>query len=152
MSDMEIIAGIGLGVIGLALAFYVLYVIGCWKAFAKAGEPGWKSLIPVYNQYIQFRLVWNTTAFWLTLALGVASGTLQSMANNYPDAAWLTILVTLVSIAAFVVYVMLNLRIAKAYGKGTGFGIGLIVFPYIFMIILGWGNSVYAGNPEAAMQ
>lgn len=36
----------------VALAIYVLQIIGWWKIFTKAGEAGWKSLIPLYNLYI----------------------------------------------------------------------------------------------------
>lgn len=34
-----------------AIAVYVIQVIGLWKMFTKAGIPGWKAIIPVYNTY-----------------------------------------------------------------------------------------------------
>lgn len=39
-----------------AFIFYILQVIAYWKIFTKAGEEGWKSIIPIYNGYVQYRL------------------------------------------------------------------------------------------------
>ena len=36
-------------IIILAVGWYVLQAIAYWKIFEKAGEPGWKALIPIYN-------------------------------------------------------------------------------------------------------
>ena len=36
----------------IALIYYILLVVAGWKIFEKAGEKGWKSLIPIYNTYI----------------------------------------------------------------------------------------------------
>lgn len=40
----------------IVIAFYVLLVIAQWKIFTKAGEAGWKSLIPVYNMVVLYKL------------------------------------------------------------------------------------------------
>ena len=34
------------------LAVYILLIVAWWKIFTKAGEAGWKSIIPIYNIYI----------------------------------------------------------------------------------------------------
>lgn len=49
-----ILASIGTIVI-LAVGWYVLLAIAYWKIFEKAGEPGWKALIPFYNTYSQYK-------------------------------------------------------------------------------------------------
>ena len=36
-------------------------------------------------------------------------------------------------------------QFAIAFGKGTGFGIGLIFLPVVFLPILGYGSAEYAG-------
>ena len=38
------------------IALLVLVLIATWKIFVKAGEKGWKSLIPFYSVYIQCRI------------------------------------------------------------------------------------------------
>ena len=55
----------------VCLVYYVLYVIGFWRMFVKAGEAGWKALIPVYNRYILFKTCWSQKAFINVLLYGV---------------------------------------------------------------------------------
>ncbi|HJP64013.1 MAG TPA: signal peptidase I [Mucilaginibacter sp.] len=48
-----------MNIIGFLLIFFILIIlpyIGLWKLFEKAGEPGWKILIPVYQTYINLKL------------------------------------------------------------------------------------------------
>ena len=56
----------------VSIASYVLIVIGWWKIFTKAGEAGWKSLIPFYNGYTISKICWETKYFWFTLLAAVA--------------------------------------------------------------------------------
>ena len=41
----------------LEIIFYILVIIGQWKMFEKAGESGWKALIPIYNLYILYKII-----------------------------------------------------------------------------------------------
>lgn len=50
------------------IAWIVIMIIANWKLYTKAGEAGWKSLIPYYSQYVLFRITWNTGMFWAFLA------------------------------------------------------------------------------------
>ncbi len=100
----------------------VLSIVALWKLFKKAGKPGWASIIPIYNIVVLFQIV-----------------------NISP---WL-ILLMLIPIVNFVVMLVLSIvvcsRLAKAYGKGTGFAIGLFFLYPIFILILGLGDSKYVG-------
>ena len=53
----------------------VLYILAYWMIFRKAGEAGWKALIPFYGTYIEYKLFWNNRMFvlWLIMALIAAS-------------------------------------------------------------------------------
>jgi hypothetical protein len=42
-------------IVGLLVA--VLLIVALWKIFTKAGQPGWASLIPIYNIYIWCKIV-----------------------------------------------------------------------------------------------
>ncbi|MBR3149505.1 MAG: hypothetical protein IKF64_04970 [Eubacterium sp.] len=102
----------------ISLIVWVLSVIAMWKLFEKAGEAGWKSLIPLYNAYVFCKIVdGNGLKFLLFLIPGVN----------------------------IVYYIIFSLRTAKAYGQSTGFGVGLILLPNIFTLILGFGSSTYVG-------
>ena len=113
---------IGTGVLAvysiIGIAITVLTIIGMWKVFTKAGKPGWGSLIPFYSNYCLFDIAWGNG--WLFL-LGF------------------------VPCVNFVVMIMMYFKLAKAYGKGTGFGFGLIFLNTIFIMILGFDNSQYIG-------
>ncbi len=54
-------AGIGIFA-GLSyFTILVLYVIGLWKTFEKAGKPGWTALIPIYNWIILLEIIGKPT-------------------------------------------------------------------------------------------
>lgn len=139
-----LLAGMGMAFIFFLLALGVLLIIAHWKMFTKAGEPGWKSIIPIYSDFILFRLVWDVQNFWIYLGLAFGASILSSIAQNTENTI-LYILSSIVAIGAFVWYVRLSLNTAKAYGKSTGFGVGLILLPNIFTLILGFGDARYVG-------
>ena len=37
----------------------VLYILAYWMIFRKAGEAGWKALIPFYGTYIEYKLSYS---------------------------------------------------------------------------------------------
>ncbi len=103
------------------LAFMILVLVGYWKIFTKAGKPGWACLIPFYSQYCQFEMAWGN--------------------------GWLFLL-TLIPCVNFVVMIIYSIKLAKAFGQGTGFGLGLFFLAPIFALILGFGNAQYIGPQE----
>ncbi|QJW95779.1 DUF5684 domain-containing protein [Frigoriglobus tundricola] len=48
---MEILLAV-LCPLAIFLTFFLVIVAGAWKVFVKAGQPGWASIVPVYNQYV----------------------------------------------------------------------------------------------------
>lgn len=105
----------------IALAVAVLVLVGLWKVFTKAGKPGWACLIPFYSQYCQFEIAWGN--------------------------GWLFLL-TLIPCVNIVVMIMYRIKLAKAFGQGTAFGIGLIFLYPIFTLILGFGGAQYIGAQD----
>lgn len=96
----------------------VIYLIGLWKTFKKANVDGWEALIPIHNVVVEFKLAGIKT-YW--------------------------IFVLFVPFANIIVYCWKAIKLAKAYGKDTGFGIGLILLPWLFIPILGLGKAKYIG-------
>ncbi|MGI6108715.1 MAG: DUF5684 domain-containing protein [Eubacteriaceae bacterium] len=128
----------------------ILSVIGMWKMFEKAGEAGWKSLIPVYNLYILYKICWNTKMFWaFMICLVVAVATTAFGTGSYTsNAGYVLVLILLLvsGLGGLVLFVMQNVKLAESFGKGIGFGIGLVLLNSIFQIILGFDKSEYLGN------
>jgi uncharacterized membrane protein YhaH (DUF805 family) len=113
------------------LAFTILMIAACWKIFTKAGQPGWASIIPIYNLYIWCKIV-GRPGWWILLML--------------------------IPFVNFIIGIILCIDLAKSFGKGVGFGLGLILLGVIFFPILGFGNAQYQGpaagpvTPQTAPQ
>lgn len=106
-----------LPVILISLAIGVLMLVAVWKVFAKAGEPGWASLIPFYNTYVEFR-----------------------MAGYNP---WLFLLL-LVPVVNIVLALLVSYKIGETFGKGPVFNIvWMVLFPVVGWLILGFGDAQY---------
>ena len=135
-----IVGGILATVIIFAIAFYVLMVIAQWKIFTKAGEQGWKALIPIYNVYTLCKIIGINFWIWV-LAIPFAIGLISGIAfGNNKDIADL-----MPAIYALVFEIYSSVKLAKAFNKGIGFVLGLIFFPNIFQLILAFGSAEYVG-------
>ena len=108
-----------------ALAAGVLLIIAQWRIFTKAGEPGWASLIPIYNTYVLYKITWGDGLRFLLL---------------------------LIPIYNIILSIQTNIRMARAFGKSDGFAVGLIFLPNVFQLILGFGDAQYCGVPGAYQQ
>lgn len=109
----------------IVLFLLILQIIGYWKVFTKAGEKGWKSIIPIYNLVILFRISglspWMVCAYLLTFI---------------PFIGWLIVLG---------INIYQSNKLAKSFGKDVGYTVGLVLLPAIFYMILGLGKSEYIG-------
>ena len=139
-----------LGGIYLIVAFiwWLLQIAANWRIFTKAGEAGWKSIIPVYSDYISYRIAWQPSYFWLTLILGiVASGVSAAATSGDGTNTTILLVVSLIRLIMAIISIMYSFKLAKAFGRGIGFALGLIFLQPIFLLILGFGNDSYYG-PE----
>jgi hypothetical protein len=119
------------------IALYVVEVIGLWKVFVKAGHPGWAAIIPYYNVWIWVKIA-GRPAWWFWVIL---AGSLLGV---------IPVLGTLLALAVFVLSLFLALDVARNFGKSTGFGIGLWLLNFVFILILGFGDAEYLGPQVAA--
>ena len=110
--------GLGSGIVGLVIS--VLMVVSIWKVFAKAGEPGWAAIVPLYNTIVLLKIA-GKPIWWIVLLI-------------IP-------VVNLISL--FIVAV----SIAQRFGKGTGFGVGLALLPFVFYPMLAFGDTQYQSAP-----
>lgn len=152
---------LGSVVIGAAI-FAILVIIAEWKIFEKAGEKGWKSLIPIYGQYLLFKIVGAKIWFWVLLGVTVVASIMMA-ANPLPidysmsEAEINAVLDTLdwskyvpfiigavaTCLISFVTEIVLAVKLAKAFGKGAAYIIGLIFFAPIVLMVLGFGKAKY---------
>ena len=110
-------SAIGLGIILLfALVATAIQVAGVWKIFEKAGEAGWTALIPVYNLYVMLEIGEN---------------------------AWWWLLLVFIPIVNFVAAIKIHAGVARAFGKGIGFALGMTFLNIVFYPLLGFGEYQY---------
>jgi hypothetical protein len=102
------------------IILFILWIVALWKIFSKAGQPGWAAIVPIYNYIVWCKIV-GRPAWWVLLLL----------------------------ICFPIFYIILSIDLAKSFGKGVGFGIGLILLPFIFALILGFGSAQYQGPSVA---
>ncbi|MCK9345750.1 MAG: DUF5684 domain-containing protein [Bacteroidales bacterium] len=107
-------------IFGVIIGWYIsaLLIVAYWFIFKKAGKPVWACIIPVYNILVWLQII-GKPWWWILLMI-----------------------IPFVNIV-FLIWV-LNL-LAKSFGKRTDFTIGLILLPWIFFPILGFGKSEYNG-------
>ena len=104
-------------------ALIILMIVGMWKMFDKAGKPGWAAIIPIYNGIVMLEIA-GKPIWWILLLM--------------------------VPFVNFVIVVLLYLAIAERFGKGGGFAVGLLLLPFIFFPMLGFGDATYQGGAPAA--
>ena len=150
-----------------AIALGIILLIAGWRIFEKAGEKGWKVIIPIYNMYILFRICGlKDYWFWIFFGVSIFSGVLMSInppvtgevvsytstSITFVDTSaaidWSEhvpyLIGTIISAAASIALaITIGVRLAKAFGKGVGFTLGLIFLSGIFYMILGFGKAKY---------
>ena len=133
---------LGLGFLAwiLGILIWILSVAAMWMIFTKAGESGWKSLIPIYNIYILYKISWSGTVFAAVLILEIISSALERS-----DGFFVGLLALVVSVILLILHIVFSVKLAGAFGKGLLFAAGLFFFNTIFILILGWGSSRYYG-------
>lgn len=100
------------------LVVAVLMLVSMWKIFVKAGKPGWAAIIPIYGNLVQLEIIGRP---------------------------WWWLLLMLIPIVNVVIAIMIIFDFAKVFGKGTGFGFGLLFLSFIFYPILAFGDARYIG-------
>ncbi len=125
------------GMLVWIIAWIVIMIVANWKIYTKAGEAGWKSLIPYYSQYILFRITWNTAVFWAFFVASIAATVFGRME--------LGVLAGICSVVTTIISLVSVYKLSKAFGHGIGFTLGLIFLNPIFILILAFGSSEYEG-------
>lgn len=131
--------------IALALAWWILQIVANWKIFTKAGEAGWKSIIPVYGDYISYKIAWQTSYFWLSFILGIVISCINTFVNPTGENIACAAIVMLIRIVLAVISILYCVKLSRAFGRGIGFAIGLIFLQPIFLLILGFSDNQYYG-------
>ncbi|MEW6468288.1 MAG: DUF5684 domain-containing protein [Bacteroidota bacterium] len=115
-----------MGFLIFALALALFMIICMWKVYTKAGKPGWACIVPIYNIIVLLEICGKP---------------------------WWWFFLMLIPIVNFIILIIIYIELAKSFGQGAGFAIGLLLLGIIFWPILAFGSSKYVGpggKPVAA--
>ena len=99
------------------LLIVVLLLVSMWKVYEKAGRQGWEGIIPIYNLYVMLQII-NRPWWWLLIMIFVP------IAN---------IIFSIIALKEFL----------EKFGKGIGFTMATIFFPFITFPMLAFGDDQF---------
>jgi Family of unknown function (DUF5684) len=114
-------------IIIVAIVGYLLAALPLMGVFLKADEPGIAAFIPIWNALVLLKIV-GRPWWWLILYI--------------------------IPIVGIIVAIVVFYDLAKSFGHGVGFTIGLVLLSWIFLLILWLGRSRYlgpGGEPAGAL-
>lgn len=120
---MTLLAGLITAYLVIVIPIVLIAIVAIWRVFTKAGQPGWAVLIPFYNLYVYSQVV-KRPGWWMLLYFA-------------------SIIPVVGSLAVLFVSIIDNLRLAKLFGKSSGFGVGIILLGVVFLPILAFGDADY---------
>jgi len=109
----------------LLFSFIILFVAATSKIFQKAGEEGWKCIVPIYNVIVFLRIV-GKPWWWLFLMC--------------------------IPIINYIFIIWTFNMFSKSFGKDAGYTALLFFFGFIFFPVIAFGRAEYQGpygDPEA---
>ena len=102
--------------------YFALSVAGLWKIFEKAGEKGWKVLVPIYNLFIWVKVI-EKSKWWY--------------------------LYTLIPVINIFIVLLMIVETMKCFKK---FGLGVqtlsVLFPLVYLPLLGFSKKEHYTNPK----
>lgn len=106
----------------LLLLVIIPTIVGLWKTFTKAGQPGWAAIIPIYNTVVLLKMI-GRPVWWILLLF--------------------------IPLVSLVVSLAVYIDVARSFGKDLTFGILMWLFPPIGLLILGFSKDVQYVGPVA---
>lgn len=108
--------------IAIALAVVLINMAACWRVFQKAKQPGWAALVPIYNIYVELKII-GRPGWWI----------------------WLYF----IPFVNTITHLIVAMDLAKVFRKSNLFGVvSLLLLPPIGYAILGFGSARYRGVPK----
>lgn len=105
----------------VVLILVIVMIAGMWKAFEKAGQPGWAAIVPIYNLWILVTEVAKKEVLWFVLFL--------------------------IPCANIVAAAVVSMDVAERFGKSRGWGIGMLfILGVVGWPMLGFGDAQYQGG------
>ncbi len=106
------------------IAFLLFLITSSWIVFAKADQPGWACLLPIYNIIVLLQIAGKP---------------------------WWWFFLYMIPVVGFIIWILHMIALAESFGKGAGYGIGLFFLPFLFVPLLAFGDAEYSGGDWAGL-
>ena len=100
----------------ISFLLLVVSLAANWRVYQKMGRQGWEGIIPFYNIYVQFEVLYGQGAKMFLL---------------------------LIPFYGIYIAIKAAIDLAHAFNQSTGFGWGLVLLNTVFVCILGFGKAEY---------
>ena len=137
-------AGVKAVTTAISAVYWILPIIGLWILFECKGSDGWRAIIPIYRDYMSYKLFYNTKKFWILFVstivcvLSVLFLFIGIAAENIPIIAVSMILFFVTLIIVIVVSIQYDIALCKRYGQGVLFTVCMVFFSPVFICILAY--------------
>lgn len=105
-------------ILAVELIVAVMSIMVMWSIYERAGQPGWASIVPIYNVIILLKIA-GRPAWWFLLMM--------------------------IPVVNFIILFMICMDLAVAFDRGIPFAAGLFFLPFIFYPLLAFGEPDYVG-------
>ncbi len=128
------------GIVGIivGVVWLILCHIALWRIFWRAWEWKWKSLIPIYNLYIVFKISGIKNRFWYMLLVILIAAIIGAIFPSFEE-----------SISNFsgdivsVIIILVWFLLAKKFGRGNSASILYAIFSGIAVLVLWFWDYKY---------
>ena len=127
----------------VTLVRLILCHIALWRIFWRAWEWKWKSLIPIYNLYIVFKIAGIKNWFWYILLVIFIAAIISAIFPIYQDN-----LSNFSGEVASTVILLAWFLLAKKFGRSDSASILYTIFSGIAILILWFWDYKYEGKSE----
>ena len=142
-----IFAGFGLVAWIVAFVCWLIKTIALWKAFTKAGESGWKAIIPIYHTYIEYKISGMKNWFWYGLLIAFVMWIIAAFVPDQQE-----LFTDIACAIVWIIYIIVTFKFARKFGWGVFTSILFVLFYPICILILGFGSSKYEGKSETVVE
>lgn len=153
----------------LTILLIASLAVARWKIFGKAGKKESAAVIPFYSSFMLFRLADAVGIFWpwIVCVLIYSVGYVFSAASGIMFVTGMVVgagstiyeFLSMLKIGAVVMGIsgglsmlftlIMNIRLARNFGKGAGYALGIFFLPNIFYMLLAFQkNIVYKAKKE----
>ena len=142
-----------------------LVVIVFWATYLLFGDPRAAAFAALVAAFVPEQLRWSNTAAvepsaalacafaFMTVVHFVRAGSSVSLVLAMVAAAvaaqFRAESLLIIPLVGFVIWIIVANDLSKSFGRGAGTTVGLIFLPFIFAIILGFGDAEYHGPADA---